>query len=236
MPGLAPLTLAVAQPACVAYDVAANVRTYAKSVRAARARVVVFPELSLTGYELDAPALTPEDPRLRALIEACAETAAVALVGAPVRARSGPRHLSMLAIDGAGATIVYDKRFLGGSEREWFEPGERPATLTIDGWRLGLAICKDTGVTQHAVDLAALGMDIYVAGIVHAEDELGIHDERARKIARDHHVWVAIASCAGPMGGGYDRTVGRSGIWSPAGQVVAQVGPELEAIATATLS
>ncbi|WP_376768576.1 nitrilase-related carbon-nitrogen hydrolase, partial [Pseudonocardia pini] len=55
-PGLA---VAAAQPACVARDVAANARGHAEAVRAAGARVVVFPELSLTGYELDAPAVPP---------------------------------------------------------------------------------------------------------------------------------------------------------------------------------
>jgi predicted amidohydrolase len=38
--------------------------THAATGCSAGARVVVFPELSLTGYELDAPAITVEDPRL----------------------------------------------------------------------------------------------------------------------------------------------------------------------------
>ena len=45
-----PLTIAVAQPGWVSYDVAAH----AAAARAAGTRVAVFPELSLTGYELDA--------------------------------------------------------------------------------------------------------------------------------------------------------------------------------------
>jgi predicted amidohydrolase len=49
-----PLSVAAAQPACVGYDIAANAAAHAAAVRAAAARVVVFPELSLTGYELDA--------------------------------------------------------------------------------------------------------------------------------------------------------------------------------------
>jgi predicted amidohydrolase len=59
-----PLRVAVAQPPCVPYDVAVNAVTHAATVCSAGARVVVFPELSLTGYELDAPAITVEDPRL----------------------------------------------------------------------------------------------------------------------------------------------------------------------------
>lgn len=51
-----PLTIAVTQPLCMRYDVAANAATHAATVRCAGAPVLVFPELSLTGYELDAPA------------------------------------------------------------------------------------------------------------------------------------------------------------------------------------
>lgn len=59
-----PLSIAVAQPLCVAYDVAVNAEIHAAAVAAADARVIVFPELSLTGYELDAPAMptTPTGP------------------------------------------------------------------------------------------------------------------------------------------------------------------------------
>ena len=59
-----PLMVAVAQPPCVAHDVAANARAHASAIRAAGARVVLFPELSLTGYELDADPVVPGDERL----------------------------------------------------------------------------------------------------------------------------------------------------------------------------
>lgn len=231
-----PLVLAVAQPPCVSYDVAANAVTHGAAVRAAGARVVVFPELSLTGYELDAPAITADDPRLAPVVEACAEAGATALVGAPVQGRAGRSHIAVLTVDGAGAAVAYSKMWLGGAEAERFTPGGEPAVLDVDGRRLGLAVCKDTGVPQHAVDTAALGMDAYVAGMLESEEDADVPDERARRVANDHHVWVAVASFAGSTGGGYDRAAGRSGIWSPDGVVVARAGPEIGAIARATLT
>ena len=58
-----PLKVAAVQPACTAHDVAHNARVHAETIRAAQARVVVFPELSLTGYELDADAVAVDDVR-----------------------------------------------------------------------------------------------------------------------------------------------------------------------------
>jgi len=220
----------------VPYDIAANALTHAATIRAAGARVVVFPELSLTGYELDAPAITAEDPRLAPIIEACAAVGSLALVGAPVQGEAGHSHIGMLAVEGSGATVAYRKMWLGGAEPERFSPGDRPAVLEVDGWRLGLAICKDTGAPQHASDTAALGIDAYVAGMLEFAEDAAVPEERARRVAADHHVWVAMASFAGSTGGGYTEAAGCSGIWAPDGVVVSRAGPETGAIARATIT
>lgn len=231
-----PLNLAVAQPLCVPHDVVANALTHAASVRSAGARVVVFPELSLTGYELDAPAITADDPRLAPIVEACAEAGSLALVGAPVQGEAGRSHIAILAVDGSGATVAYHKMWLGGAEPGRFSPGDRPALLEVDGWRLGLAVCKDTGVPEHASDTAALGIDAYLAGMLEAAEDVAVPEERARRVAADHQIWVAMASFAGSTGGGYAQAAGCSGIWAPDGAVVARAGPETGAIARATLT
>ena len=230
-----PLTVAVAQPPCVRYDVAANARTHAATIRSVGARVVVFPELSLTGYELDARPIAAHRPELTPVVEACAEVGSVALAGAPVDGRTGRPHIAILAIDGTGVAVAYHKMWLGASECERFAAGEEPAVLDVDGWRLGLAVCKDTGVPQHAADTAALGIDAYVAGTLKAANEAAVQDERARNVAVDHEVWVAVASFAGPTGGGFDEAAGRSAIWSPDGVPVARAGTEVGAVASATL-
>ncbi|GGO77171.1 carbon-nitrogen hydrolase family protein [Nonomuraea cavernae] len=230
-----PLVIAVAQPSCLPYDVAANAVTHAEAVRAAEARVVVFPELSLTGYELDAPAISADDPRLAPLIEACAETGSLALAGAPVGGEAGRAYIAILAVDGTRASVAYRKMWLGTEEAERFTAGDKPAVLQVDGWRLGLAVCKDTGVPEHAADVAALGVDAYVAGTLKTPEESAVQDERARRVATDHRVWVAVASFAGSTGGGFSRAAGRSGIWASGGAVVTQAGPEVGAIVRATL-
>jgi len=231
-----PLVVAVAQPECVANDVAANALVHAAVVRSAGARVVVFPELSLTGYELDAPAVMPDDARLAPIVEACKETGSVALVGAPVEGDRGRSHIGMLAVDATGARVVYRKMWLGGAEPDRFNPGLAPAALDVDGWRLGLAICKDTGIPQHASETAALGIDAYIAGVLELAADAAVPDQRARRVAADHRVWVAIASFAGSTGGGYAEAAGGSGIWGADGIVVTRAGRETGAVVRATLT
>jgi predicted amidohydrolase len=229
-----PLTVAVAQPSCVPHDVEANVATHAAAVRAAGARVVVFPELSLTGYELDAPTIAVDDPRLAPLVAACGDVGAVALVGAPVSGSRGREHIAVLAVDGAGVSVAYRKAWPDATETR-FAPGE-PAVLIVDGWRLGLAVCRDTGIAQHAADTAALGIDAYVAGTLMLDSQVAVQDERARRIAVAHEVRVAFASCAAPTGGGYARPAGHSGIWGADGVLLARAGAAPDAVARATFS
>lgn len=231
-----PLVIAVAQPPCRAADVATNAAAHAIMVRRAQARVVVFPELSLTGYEFDAAIVRPDDSRLAPIVEACRETGTLALAGAPVDGADGTRHIGVLAIDGTGARVAYRKVWLGGDEAGHFAPGPGPVVLEVAGWRLGLAVCRDTGVPQHATDTAALGMDAYVAGVLETAEDAAVPGERARSIAAAHGVWVAIASFAGSTGEGYATAAGGSGIWRPEGVAVAEAGPDVGEIVRATLT
>jgi predicted amidohydrolase len=229
------LTIAAVQPACKANDVPANALSHAAAVRAAKARVVVFPELSLTGYELEAAPVAPSDARLSAIVEACAETDSVALVGAPVGDDDGRLHIAMLCVSPRGVGVAYRKCYLGGEEPTRFSPGPGPAVLDVDGWRLGMGICKDTGVAEHVSDTVALGIDVYVAGLVHTAEELPVQEMRAASIARESRAFVAFASFAGPTGGGYERTAGSSAIWSPERDLLASAGSQVGGMARASV-
>jgi predicted amidohydrolase len=232
--GSSALVVAVAQPPCVPGDAAANAAAHADAVRSAGARVVAFPEMSLTGYVFDAPAVAGDDPVLEPIVAACRDTGSLALVGAPVE-MSGQRSIGVLAVDGDGGRVVYRKMFLGGAEPGHFEPGTEPAAVEVDGWRLGLAVCKDTGVADHAARTCALGIDVYVAGVLEFPEDAAVPEERAERIAVEHGVWVAVASFAGPAGGAYEAAPGGSGLWRPDGMAQARAGADPGTLVRATL-
>ncbi|MFF7991386.1 carbon-nitrogen hydrolase family protein [Kitasatospora xanthocidica] len=229
-PAPAPLMVAVAQPVCAApgrpETVSDNVGLHALAVREARARLVVFPELSLTGYDLTAPAVDPADPRLAPLVEACGATGAVALVGAPVVEADGRESIATLAVTGGGATVVYRKsRLHGPGELGRFSPGEEPVVLELDGLRLGLAVCADAADPTHAEETAALGIDAYVASTLYGPGpaQAERRDGHVRARAADHGVWCVLATSAGATGEFPDSS-GGSGVWAPGGALVAQAG------------
>ena len=230
-----PLTVAVVQPACFSLAVSRNAGIHADAVRRARSRVVVFPELSLTGYELTADVVELDDAALEPIVAACATTGSLALVGAPVADDDGGVSIAMLAVDADGVRVAYRKTWLGGAEPSRFSAGDGPTVLEVDGWRLGLGICKDTGAAQHTAGTAALGVDAYLAGLVHRPEELPEQEARAVVIARTCRAFVAFASFAGPTGDVFTETAGSSAIWSPDGLAVARAGPDVGGIARAAL-
>jgi predicted amidohydrolase len=230
-----PLAVAVAQPLCIAGDVSANAAAHADAIRRADARVVVFPELSLTGYELGAATVDPDGQALRPVIDACDAAGTVALVGAPVADAAGRRYIATLAVTGDGAEVAYRKVWLHGDEAVAFAPGPTPQAWEVDGWRLGLGICRDTGVAEHIDSTVALGIDLYVAGVVHHPDELAVQDDRGTRIARRAGVPVAFASAAGESGSMYPRTAGHSTVWSAEGTVIARAGATTGELACAIL-
>ena len=228
------LTVAAAQPVAVAHDVAANAAAHAGwsappergwwCFRSCRSPAMNW---TRTSCRRTTRAWHRSSPRAGTRVT-------LALAGAPV---DGP-HIGVLAVDGRSGRVevAYRKAYLGESERVRFQPaGTGPTVVQVDGWRLGLAVCKDTSIPEHWADTAALGIDAYVAGLTMFDVEAGEQDRRGQLIAKTHGVWVVFASFAGSTGDGYDRCAGRSAIWGPDGAVRAQAGPDPGEFVTAAL-
>ncbi|MEU6861585.1 carbon-nitrogen hydrolase family protein [Glycomyces sp. NPDC046736] len=230
-----PLTIALAQPDLRPGDLEGNAAAHADAIRAAGARVVVFPELSLSSYAMAAPTVDLDDPALAPVVRACAETGAIALAGAPVCDDRGREHIAMVRFDADGVAPVYRKMFPGEPEAVRFSPGEAPAVLEIDGWRLGLAICRDIKIDEHIAATSALGIDAYVGGSLHDPAGAVGRDGLMPQVAAAYGVWIALSCFAGP-GSDYEEAMGGSAVWSPDGSLVDQADDQPGRIITATLT
>src|SRR5450755_2292193 len=223
-----PLSIAVAQPRCVPGP--ANGRGHARAARLARR-----PPARRRADRGVSRAVADRIRARRRPGRAGRRRAGAHRRGVPVHRirgagrRSDPwppgqAHIAMLAVSPDGVAVLYRKQWIGGDEAARFSPGDEPAVTEVDGWRIGVGICRDTGIGAHVEQMAALDIDVYVAGLVHRADELSEQERRAVSIAGRCRAYVAFASFAGPAGGGYQQTAGSSAIWSPAGDVLAQAG------------
>ncbi|KAA2254908.1 carbon-nitrogen hydrolase family protein [Solihabitans fulvus] len=239
-----PLTVAAVQLPCVPGDASANAATHAELIALAAeagTEVVVFPELSLVGYELDLIASAPDrlvvdpDGDAMALVrKACAEHGVHAVVGATAPHGGGVAIASLVCDDRGELIATYAKQYLHGVETELFVPGSRPGLVEIHGWTLGLAICADVAHAEHAELTVAAGADVYVGSALYwagAEQRLSDH---AAARAADNGCWVVLSTHGGTTGGGL--TTGGSGVWGPDGVPRVQASGGVPEIVTATLS
>ncbi|MEU4256363.1 carbon-nitrogen hydrolase family protein [Streptomyces fradiae] len=228
------MIVAAAQFCAVPGDVGANVGTMAALVRAAEARVVVFAELALTGYEPALVAADPGlwvgggDPRLDPLREACRTAGTAAVVNGPAPGGEpggrGP-YLTSYVIGPDGSTLArYDKRHLFEAEAEVFAAGTADGRFTLDGRRFALATCFDSHFPEPGERAAADGCAVYLASALYGTG--GGVRERAEvypALARRNGLPVVLANHVGAAGPW--TACGRSAVWGPDGRLLAEADP-----------
>ena len=247
-----PRAIAAAQTVPIRGDVAANVERHLRLVPVAaeeQAQVLVFPELSLTGYEVDLAgdlAFSPSDPRLAPLIETAASHSMTLIAGAPVRLE--PRlHLGAFIISPDRTVALYTKHRLGAfspaarcdgivppAEATVFHPGDLNPLVRFRGNTAAVAICADIGQPSHPRQAAERGASTYFASMFVIPSELDGEIARLRTYALEHSMAVAFANYGGPSGG--LRSAGRSAIWSETGELLARLEADGAGVAVAVES
>jgi predicted amidohydrolase len=226
------LRVALVQAAPIPGDVVANAAAAAKTILAERdARLVVFPELFLSSYDLALLAanadawIAPRDPRLEPVRRACAETGATAVLGGALRA--GDDRFIVAPVIGPGGDVgISYKEHIHGSERGHFRAGDACAPFEVDGWRVAIGICFDAAHPAHAERAAARGADLYAVSALYGIGEERRVDLHLGARAMDNRVFSVLANYAGKTGP--YTSLGGSGAWTPTGNVQARV-PHAEA-------
>lgn len=229
--------IAAAQIASVRGDVSTNIETHARAIRFAAqhgVRVLVFPELSLTGYEPTLAAelaFTVDDSRLAPLAALACEHHLTFIAGAPLAAQPRPQ-LGALVFSETGELSRYSKIHLHAGEEAYFAPGATPLVLPRDPHKIGVAICADLTHASHPRACAALGADIYAAGVCLTHRGYDADAELMKAHAARHRMLAIMANYNRPTGG-YD-VAGKSAVWSPAGRRLAWADRSADALVIAT--
>ncbi|WP_427132892.1 carbon-nitrogen hydrolase family protein [Pseudarthrobacter sp. S9] len=235
------LTLSAIQYEALDGGLAANVPEHIRLIEDAEshgARLVVFPELSLTGYRLELLGdpeqwVSAADGRLDGIREICRRTGITAVIGAAFKEDDGTPRLASLAVHPAGDIEPGFKTRLHGPEKQLFTAGSRAAVLELDGWKIALAVCFDAAHPDHAGGAAEAGADIYAVSALYTAGEdhrLALH-LGAR--AMDNRMFGVLANLGGttPLG----PSCGLSGFWGPDGLTIRRAAGTGTEVLTATL-
>ncbi len=232
------LRVAAVSPELVLGDVAANLAILgreAKALAAQGVRLVVFPELSLTGYscaDLFHHAALFEAAReaLPKLAQVTLDSGMVLVVGLPLRVQS--RLYNVAAVLAGGQILGFvPKTFLPNSgefyERRWFSPATTLAVTEVDGmpigtdllfsatdrpdFVLGLEICEDLWTVIPPSSHAALAGATVLANPSASNEVLGKAPYRRALVAQQSARCLAAYVYAGAGAGESSTDVVYSG-------------------------
>lgn len=162
------MKIAIAQINCIVGDIDGNAQKildYAAQAKAQGARLLLTPELSLTGYP-------PEDLLLRdgfyercdrALYALAAKIESISvLVGHPQMV-NGKRYNAASLLQNGKVMKTYHKQKLPNhsvfDEARYFEPGSDACVFDLDGVRFGVNICADVWESGAAVSARESGAE-----------------------------------------------------------------------------
>lgn len=212
--------VAVAQIPSIKGNINLNITAHLNAIYKAGTKdvsLLVFPELSLTGYEPELAkslAFTPNDLRLTELIQAAKNYKMHIIVGAPLKTESLPQ-IGAIIISPEGKVLTYSKMNLHPGEEEFFSAGTSHLILEVEDKKVAIAICADTGNSEHAKYYGNKGADIYVAGVLITEGGYALDTSRLESYAKNYKMLVAMANHNKPTGGW--SPIGKSAIWNSDG-------------------
>lgn len=226
------MRLAIAQLNFLVGDVAGNAARVIDACEKARtqqhADVIVFPELTLTGYPpedllLRADLQQQVDVALQQLCERCGDITAI--VGLPLRDAQGIRNAAVVIQRGKVIARYYKQALPNYSvfdEKRYFVAGEAACVITIKDIKVGITICEDIWVSAPAALSRTAGAQLLInlnASPFHIDKE---HEryEIVRQRIRENGIPVVYANLVG----GQDELVfdGHSFAMNAQGEIVWQ--------------
>jgi len=169
---MAKIVVTLAQLTCQLHDKEANLKRMKDIVRKTKGKIVIFPELNLTGYmprdDLFGQAETASSPMIKAIIRLAKDTKKDIVFGAPMKGERLPGivYNSCLLAAGTGKLFRYDKMYLPTfgpfEEKVFFAEGKEVVVGDGRHARIGLMICYDMFFPELAKLETLLGAQILV--------------------------------------------------------------------------
>lgn len=193
------------------------------------ADIVVFPELSLTGYPPEDLLLRPSlDGRVQEALDLLADArlSAAIVVGAPVR-QDGLLYNAAVLVDEGEVRATYLKQQLPNyqvfDEKRYFAAGTEPCVVPVKGVPVGLTVCEDIWVDGPIEQSAAAGAKLIlnINASPYDMDKQARRKALIERRAQESSVSIVYVNLVG----GQDELVfdGGSMVFDPSGELAVEV-------------
>jgi len=227
------MRVAIAQIEAIKGNIEKNIENHLKWIKQAiqnNADIVVFPELSVTGYELDLAeslATNQDDTRLDEIQSLSDRNEITIGVGLPTKENNN-LFISMIIFQPKRERVTYSKQYLYSTQVCHFTPGQKQIYLNIGDSIVAPAICYDLSNPEHSKKAYEENANIYIASVLSDVDDIESDIKKLSAIACKYEMIVFMANFIGQSGG--FECAGKSSVWDATGKLIGQLGTETEGI------
>lgn len=212
-------------------DIPQNIDLHLNWIRKAveeKVDLIVFPELSLTGYEPELAhelAMGANDPRLNTFQQVSDHEGINIALGAPTRAENGIL-ISMLIFQADKPMAIYSKQLLHSDEKPYFIEGDFQFILSQNGIQIAPAICYESLQKSHALRAKELNADIYLASVAKPQKGIEKANEHFPKIVLELGIHVLMVNSVGYCDN--FLSTGQSAVWNQDGKLISRLNSNEE--------
>ena len=227
------MKICVAQTRPVKGDIQGNIQRHLEFIKLAvahGANAIIFPELSLTGYEpalAKALATHANDTRFDPLQKLADASRITIGVGVPTKSLAGV-CITMVLFQPHQPRQTYSKGYLHSDEEPFFVPGQSSVAFEGDKKRIALAICYELSVAEHAEKAFKNGAQIYIASVAKTTSGVDKAIHSLSNIARKYSMTILMSNCLGICDG--VECAGKSSIWNNQGRLLGQLNDTHEGV------
>jgi len=185
--------------------------------------LIVFPELSLTGYEpLLAESLSTDisDSRLDILQTLSNEHNIIICAGLPIKQIHG-NLIGLVVIQPQKERTMYAKQILHADERPFFVEGRGQSFINFGNEILAPAICFESLQESHAIEAKKCGANIYLASVAKHESGVQRGYKHYSSISNKHGFITLMANSYGTCDN--FLSFGSSAVWDKKGKCIANL-------------
>ncbi len=227
------MKICAAQTKPVKGDIESNIVNHKRLIDLAisnGADTIIFPELSITGYEprLAQELATNQDDSRFDDFQQISNTKQITIaLGVPTKTNAGI-CISMVLFHPHQARQTYSKKYLHADEEPFFVSGQNLTCSVNNKTNIALAICYEVLVPEHAENAHKIGAEVYAASV--AKSVSGV--EKAVKtlsgIAKKYSMTVFMANCVGYCDD--FECGGKTSVWNRKGVLAGQLNDSDEGI------
>lgn len=217
------MKICLAQTQPISGDIEANIIDHKRLIDQAVAQnteLIIFSELSLTGYEPEIAkdlAIQLNDSRLD-LFQSISDTKNIIIcIGAPTKADNGI-CISLVIFQPNKERSIYSKQYLHEDEFPYFVPGPPSNGIIEAKKKIALAICYELTIPEHAEKASQNKAEVYIASVAKTVNGVSRNNPRLAQIAKQYQIPVLMCNCVGEFDGNVGG--GQSTAWNAEGDLV----------------